>query len=51
MTIEEALSGSEAPFWEVAIEEEHGSLLAMKAWHMVMLVRNTDLLRAHCGMS
>ena len=37
MTIEEALSGSEAPFWEVAIEEEHSSLLAMKAWHMVML--------------
>ena len=37
MTIGEALSGSEAPFWDVAIEEEYNSLLAMKAWHMTTL--------------
>jgi hypothetical protein len=37
LTIEEALSSSEAPFWRTAIEEEYNSLIAMNTWELRML--------------
>ena len=35
MTIEAALAGPEAPFWQVAADEEYNSLVSMNAWELM----------------
>jgi hypothetical protein len=37
MTIEEALSSTEAPFWRQAVEEEVSTLLSMNTWELCTL--------------